>query len=161
MGSPPHTRGKVFSLRHNDRICGITPAHAGKRQRLPVEFRNAEDHPRTRGEKPFVFQQFAPRRGSPPHTRGKAAHTSNAAAYPGITPAHAGKSKARGGKERRQRDHPRTRGEKRRQEPQRLPVEGSPPHTRGKGCVTHTVRCACGITPAHAGKRRCLRPLVE
>ena len=50
-GSPPPTRGKG----HRDRICaahrGITPAYAGKSERLPARVVQREDHPRLRGEK--------------------------------------------------------------------------------------------------------------
>ena len=34
---------------------------------------------------------------------------------------------------------------------------GSPPHVRGKGVPLRAVEGQCGITPAHAGKRRCPR----
>ena len=70
----------------------------------------------------------------------------------GIIPAHAGKTRGGDSRRRRQRDHPRSRGENgiARRRPSR--TAGSSPLTRGKrdrrfpGCVD------AGIIPAHAGK---------
>ena len=70
-----------------------------------------------------------------------------------ITPAYAGKRQTVYRIKQFRQDHPRLRGEKRRWEPVRPPVSGSPPPTRGKEYI---VFCACfhdGITPAYAGKR--------
>ena len=51
QGSPPHTRGKGFSLVVLSSSSRITPAHAGKRLNHGEPFARVEDHPRTRGEK--------------------------------------------------------------------------------------------------------------
>ena len=50
-------------------------------------------------------------------------------------------------------DHPRTRGEKAPPVHTTTHVEGSPPHTRGKGMNKSMTTTVNRITPAHAGKR--------
>ena len=92
VGSPPHTRGKAFTLSEPVKAGRITPAHAGKRRSFPRLLRPAGDHPRTRGEKPFfrVCVRYKP--GSPPHARGKGLAVPCRPVADGITPARAGKS---------------------------------------------------------------------
>ena len=132
----------------------ITPAHAGKSSFTTAPCLASRDHPRTRGEKDAVLLTQELPEGSPPHTRGKAPPGRPAITATGITPAHAGKSVGRHHREERVRDHPRTRGEKQSLCRRILISVGSPPHTRGKDLVFLQVRLRCGITPAHAGKRR-------
>ena len=50
-GSPPHMRGKVNAGPVDGRRAGITPAHAGKRNRCGNRRSPLRDHPRTCGEK--------------------------------------------------------------------------------------------------------------
>ena len=72
----------------------------------------------------------------------------------GITPAHAGKrgyDKLPCGQ---YRDHPRPCGEKIDTSKYVTRAEGSPPPMRGKVLCRWHLRQHCGITPAHAGKRR-------
>ena len=69
-----------------------------------------------------------------------------------ITPAHAGKSVFHAVLGVQPWDHPRTRGEKMSEIGSGSRSEGSPPHTRGKGCQIFFRQRDCGITPAHAGK---------
>ena len=69
-----------------------------------------------------------------------------------ITPAHAGKSTIAWSYEKRNRDHPRTRGEKYNVFIVLLISEGSPPHTRGKVALFVICIYHYRITPAHAGK---------
>ena len=71
--------------------------------------------------------------GSPPHTRGKGSLTDEERRELRITPAHAGKSQYFYKKSEGFRDHPRTRGEKQKLLFLILAIQGSPPHTRGKG----------------------------
>ena len=52
-GSPPRMRGKVFATRHQLRVVGITPAHAGKRKNCLRISAPMKDHPRMCGEKVF------------------------------------------------------------------------------------------------------------
>ena len=70
----------------------------------------------------------------------------------GITPAHAGKSFLNFRRKLKDRDHPRTCGEKSAVE--KIPhfCIGSPPHMRGKVYHILTTRKVKRITPAHAGK---------
>ena len=112
VGSPPHTRGKGPFWPEFACGRGITPAHAGKRQRIASSLMGVEDHPRTRGEKVCPVAPRGMAKGSPPHTRGKVIDTLMGIGEVRITPAHAGKSWlcAAGGNVLG--DHPRTRGEK-------------------------------------------------
>ena len=50
-GSPPLTRGKAAALRRCQRLCGITPAYAGKSYEGMPKRIEEKDHPRLRGEK--------------------------------------------------------------------------------------------------------------
>ena len=151
-GSPPHTRGKVVYQLHLNCVTRITPAHAGKRSRSLIHSPGREDHPRTRGEKDYVYKQTGVKPGSPPHTRGKVRHLSHIPQLVGITPAHAGKSPWTAPKRQRNGDHPRTRGEKHFLGVSQCHNQGSPPHTRGKAVGPLLALEHGGITPAHAGK---------
>ena len=112
-GSSPHTRGKLIAVIQVDVQRRITPAYAGKSPRHTSCHAITRDHPRIRGEKPWVQIVRYMRIGSPPHTRGKAIPKTTAATTARITPAYAGKRK--GGVKACPvgRDHPRIRGEKR------------------------------------------------
>ena len=91
-------------------------------------------------------------KGSPPHTRGKVPPRRVKHTRIRITPAHAGKSSIYSEVIMIDKDHPRTRGEKVDVICVPAIVQGSPPHTRGKGgSFAHAISVA-GITPAHAGK---------
>ena len=70
-----------------------------------------------------------------------------------ITPACAGKSLHRLDDVALQWDHPRIRGEKGCGNGRRVPMMGSPPHTRGKVSLPSYLFSLLGITPAYAGKR--------
>ena len=172
-GSPPHTRGKAVLPGTSGSLCGITPAHAGKRWNSDDLVIVWKDHPRTRGEKTLRPLYLSTDIGSPPHTRGKAsadiyrlrkaritpAHAGKSkyiiaeCRKNGITPAHAGKSPAAVRGSGRRGDHPRTRGEKTNQSYKSQIGGGSPPHTRGKADAAQDDATNAGITPAHAGKR--------
>ena len=154
LGSPPHMRGKAVCADSQPVSCGITPAHAGKSAPQKIEVPVPLDHPRTCGEKAASFASCAACAGSPPHMRGKAGIFQPRGASGGITPAHAGKSTKRFNIISRNRDHPRTCGEKASLLTNPATVTGSPPHMRGKGSPGIAAGLFCGITPAHAGKRR-------
>ena len=49
-GSPPRMRGKPETIQKNVNEAGITPAHAGKTQHIPVQENGGGDHPRACGE---------------------------------------------------------------------------------------------------------------
>ena len=134
-GSPLHMRGKVSDSNPVTHKVRITPAHAGKRVCPHLRPLLLRDHPRTCGEKRGGRGQASNPRGSPPHMRGKARQNHIIGYRAGITPAHAGKRKACVPLMSRDRDHPRTCGEK--------PAQSLVPQV------------GAGITPAHAGKRAC------
>ena len=91
--------------------------------------------------------------GSPPHTRGKALLDQPDDVAAGITPAYAGKSLRVDREVGRDWDHPRIRGEKNGWMQCHYRLQGSPPHTRGKGSDQGFDVSLHGITPAYAGKR--------
>ena len=152
QGSPPHMRGKVFaSVKH---ICGggITPAHAGKSNKIASECTPMQDHPRTCGEKYTKKKKKADENGSPPHMRGKGRRIKKMFPKVRITPAHAGKSNKIASECTPMQDHPRTCGEKGLAVKVCSPRKGSPPHMRGKAFAKLSAKQKTGITPAHAGK---------
>ena len=112
-GSPPHARGKVYRAALNGERWGITPARAGKRQIGEIDSKIDKDHPRTRGEKSQMGLNSNLCQGSPPHARGKVLKSVQMLLLVGITPARAGKSTYLSQTTHRNKDHPRTRGEKR------------------------------------------------
>ena len=98
--------------------------------------------------------------GSPPLTRGKELDAGDAAQKKRITPAYAGKSLVEAMKAGNLKDHPRLRGEKFSIRTFNLCLMGSPPLTRGKAPRDNLNKTLAGITPAYAGKRFFLRPLL-
>ena len=90
-GSPPHTRGKELDAVLIGLLARITPAYAGKRDRIALLVTRLKDHPRIRGEKRRSSSPPRRVRGSPPHTRGKGQPGVFVLFQPGITPAYAGK----------------------------------------------------------------------
>ena len=131
---------------------GITPAYAGKSDINCYVAIFQRDHPRTCGEKRKPARAGVFKKGSPPHMRGKVKPADRALNLVGITPAHAGKSSCIRGRSRRNRDHPRTCGEKLQKSCIVHFVRGSPPHMRGKAPELRARFHLLGITPAHAGK---------
>ena len=69
----------------------ITPAHAGKRERLAYIQRVPGDHPRACGEKKRFQSTGWQLPGSPPRVRGKGGELGHQRVQVGITPARAGK----------------------------------------------------------------------
>ena len=152
LGSPPPMRGKVNAISSPGRKPGITPAHAGKRQRSCRKACASRDHPRPCGEKMTRYMADLRYSGSPPPMRGKAMLYCAFSGGQRITPAHAGKSdpyySARGGNG----DHPRPCGEKIVRWATAASWAGSPPPMRGKGARPEPDKGISRITPAHAGK---------
>ena len=133
---------------------GITPAHAGKSKEILEAIRHDEDHPRPCGEKTHAGAEKVPELGSPPPMRGKVVSHTYKDVQRRITPAHAGKRCSMLRLASRLKDHPRPCGEKPRGRGGNLPELGSPPPMRGK-VPWHAIGVVCcGITPAHAGKRK-------
>ena len=50
LGSPPHLRGKQYSLSSPSQRFRITPAPAGKTLKHNLIYQGCQDHPRTCGE---------------------------------------------------------------------------------------------------------------
>ena len=111
-GSPPHMRGKVELCDFEQRVVGITPAHAGKRHLARTRAVGCRDHPRTCGEKYLIGTGLGDTQGSPPHMRGKETVKVVHVTTKRITPAHAGKSLAQSSAKQVSKDHPRMCGEK-------------------------------------------------
>ena len=133
MGSPPHVRGKGCNLARGVRPNRITPACAGKRQRL--------------GLCPLKGS------GSPPHVRGKVSRIAIGKQTHRITPAYAGKRNDRHQQQAQEKDHPRVCGEKTALLRPPQTTTGSPPRMRGKVHHGVSVHALKRITPAYAGKR--------
>ena len=150
-GSPPHTRGQVPSVLLSEYIYRITPAHAGTRLRSANPVALAADHPRTRGDKSRKRDCSMALAGSPPHTRGQAEGIFRNKIMQRITPAHAGTRLCQSAATARQKDHPRTRGDKSFRMPGCTCTRGSPPHTRGQVILDGKKKPVYRITPAHAG----------
>ena len=152
-GSPPRARGEVVAIIPARGRRGITPACAGRRMTNCWKYLQKKDHPRVRGEKLDLSQQYHARKGSPPRARGEGLLQGLHRALGGITPACAGRSSSRKFLKCPARDHPRVRGEK-------YPVimlsrrhTGSPPRARGEVASFFGTPHECGITPACAGRR--------
>ena len=131
-GSPPRMRGKQLHCPDFSKLCGITPAHAGKTLRATSELRGVRDHPRACGENSRNLRYGLKSPGSPPRMRGKLSVDCASGRKTGITPAHAGKTMTAIQELMYDWDHPRACGEN-----QRKPVDdklcpGSPPRMRGK-----------------------------
>ena len=77
-----------------------------------------------------------------------------------ITPACAGKSETESGSCAWPKDHPRMCGEKFPKPVTDIADTGSPPHVRGKVRSSHEVVHINRITPAYAGKRESVLPLI-
>ena len=157
-GSPPHGRGKAFSVLRRQFRFRITPAQAGKRQSSQCGDAPAQDHPRVGGEKePYSVFRLS-QQGSPPHGRGKVRLAPLIQLLVGITPAWAGKSMTAPGRSSRTGDHPRVGGEKLSWSRLRQNPEGSPPRGRGKVADGLLAGACPGITPALAGKSPASQP---
>ena len=70
-GSPPRGRGKDNIDGNNVPALRITPAWAGKSDRLSRHYTDCQDHPRVGGEKKSIYNSLNAQMGSPPRGRGK------------------------------------------------------------------------------------------
>ena len=151
-GSPPQVRGKPGFLCSAVSYYGITPAGAGKTDRIRLIELNRQDHPRRCGENSHAMKArlFPP--GSPPQVRGKPFIVDGSPWKVRITPAGAGKTKKLRMIPFICEDHPRRCGENEKERHASVEIDGSPPQVRGKPskCCCETLRGR--ITPAGAGK---------
>ena len=151
IGSPPHTREALDSLRKGTDQIGITPAHAGSTVVYINHDSRTRDHPRTRGKHVIRSRSMAVVMGSPPHTREALEQTVDRLSTRGITPAHAGSTGSQGRGRHCVGDHPRTRGKHMATEISARFDPGSPPHTREAHMFSGCSKLKTRITPAHAG----------
>ena len=94
VGSPPPARGEEAAYGLTVDGVGITPACAGRSQRLSSFNRPPWDHPRLRGEKFFVSGEGDQIVGSPPPARGEDISMMQYRLPLRITPACAGRRDA-------------------------------------------------------------------
>ena len=151
-GSPPHLRGKGWTLQAATRGGRITPAHAGKSAMGVLSWPSPRDHPRVCGEKNTHIHQPSPGQGSPPRMRGKGTANIWTFTLERITPAYAGKRCRLSGVVWSSWDHPRVCGEKFVSSHGSASQLGSPPRMRGKAVRPDRKGHGQGITPAYAGK---------
>ena len=151
LGSPPLTRGTLYSKIIYLSHIRITPAYAGNT--LCEFFRTAPlwDHPRLRGEHLTLMYGKLAEQGSPPLTRGTRFEYKTAAFVWGITPAYAGNTAVGTLNAFEQEDHPRLRGEHHIRKGKPLRSLGSPPLTRGTLFSSYFIFFYFRITPAYAG----------
>ena len=131
LGSSPHTRGARKASLAGWVSSRIIPAYAGSTYCWEDPTDTDRDHPRIRGEHPFMVALLGIAWGSSPHTRGARVSPPSAPGSLGIIPAYAGST----------RRHP-IRHTRR---------QGSSPHTRGAHRPMRTERTGAGIIPAYAG----------
>ena len=91
-GSPPRMRGKQDYSHIRLARGRITPAYAGKTEKVMKAFGEGEDHPRVCGENLYSLKRRLRLWGSPPRMRGKLIMQSLVVTLHGITPAYAGKT---------------------------------------------------------------------
>ena len=151
VGSPPLTRGLLFSGMHLSLPHRITPAHAGTTFIPLLKQPLYEDHPRSRGDYPAFSSASICFSGSPPLTRGLLIAVSLVCVKLRITPAHAGTTSPDASQNTDHWDHPRSRGDYSRLSNPADNQLGSPPLTRGLPDGPAYGLTLIGITPAHAG----------
>ena len=94
-GSPPQVRGKPKENACERKVCGITPAGAGKTTQARSNNGFFKDHPRRCGENGNRSTCPTVKMGSPPQVRGKLTHNHRRDRQIRITPAGAGKTRGR------------------------------------------------------------------
>ena len=155
-GSPPQVRGKLFLCWRTSRTCGITPAGAGKTPHPIRSLRSLQDHPRRCGENPMRATAAANDAGSPPQVRGKLLNKRHCGCKIRITPAGAGKTSQINRTVMLSWDHPRRCGENIVHVAHVHAGGGSPPQVRGKHKEAQNELFWTRITPAGAGKTKCI-----
>ena len=145
-------RGKLSSIRREECLPGLIPAHAGKTCNRAAPLQSEWAHPRACGENFSIERDLPWQRGSSPRMRGKLASSTIRVESSRLIPAHAGKT---GGSIRlrcMRAAHPRACGENFTLRRQVQTLEGSSPRMRGKPYRENAERSTYGLIPAHAGK---------
>ena len=132
-------------------LSWIIPAYAGSTPAGRRPRQDRPDHPRIRGEHRSVSARSCATVGSSPHTRGARPSKSATSSRSWIIPAYAGSTTSGATKGRKQRDHPRIRGEHAFMPSRRGSLFGSSPHTRGALHLQDRHDEGSGIIPAYAG----------
>ena len=131
-GSPPRMRGKRIHKGAVPPLPGITPADAGKTNKIYTLKDGSKDHPRGCGENATDIGVNMTAHGSPPRMRGKQNIRTGRVGRRRITPADAGKTFRIAVRSQLGWDHPRGCGENRVTQ-KHFPLQtGSPPRMRGK-----------------------------
>ena len=136
LGSSPHARGALTPSFQAFAQVGIIPACAGSTQNALNYRADSRDHPRMRGEHNGAGIGGTDGLGSSPHARGALFLLGAGRPKRGIIPACAGSTRRSERVKTRSRDHPRMRGEHRRNRVTLRPTLGSSPHARGAHFAT-------------------------
>ena len=150
-GSSPLARGAPAPDLYAKAPDGIIPACAGSTFHHHAKGREAEDHPRLRGEHAAYAYLMTLPEGSSPLARGAPQHAVVAHRDAGIIPACAGSTYAAGTWCKEPWDHPRLRGEHKLSTAAEVVPPGSSPLARGAQPRRHPQRHDRGIIPACAG----------
>ncbi len=154
VGSSPHARGAQLLDLECAEVGGIIPACAGSTAVASAGVLWPRDHPRMRGEHNTRDGDLIPSRGSSPHARGARRPSGAPDSTFGIIPACAGSTKCSSARRPAARDHPRMRGEHRKEGLDEVPVVGSSPHARGALENLGDLVGRDGIIPACAGSTK-------
>ena len=92
LGSPPRVREKLDVMKDIAAQVRITPACAGKTDKVKFTIQCKKDHPRVCGKNCIEHTQFTIDSGSPPRVREKPLIALSRVSGGGITPACAGKT---------------------------------------------------------------------
>ena len=111
QGSSPLSRGILNLATNHGKRRGIIPALAGNTIPRASRISPHWDHPRSRGEYNAESSILLKRKGSSPLSRGILVCSVIVHPHIGIIPALAGNTHPPAGRHRRDRDHPRSRGE--------------------------------------------------
>ena len=132
-------------------LHGLIPAHAGNTPYTRTRPTSWRAHPRSRGEHQKLGHPLGKCSGSSPLTRGTRPVACGGVNFKGLIPAHAGNTVASCAISRRNRAHPRSRGEHSRRVFRLGRDEGSSPLTRGTQEGAELGKGGLGLIPAHAG----------
>ena len=159
-GTSPRARGKLYANAAQNCVAGNIPACAGKTSapHRPVWYK--QEHPRVRGENQQHHWPPLWCNGTSPRARGKHQHVKVGLGPIRNIPACAGKTANHERFGKKDREHPRVRGENGFRRSTALPDGGTSPRARGKPTRNFVrVRFERNI-PACAGKTDCLWGLI-
>ena len=152
LGSPPRVREKLDVMKDIAAQVRITPACAGKTDKVKFTIQCKKDHPRVCGKNEVRAVKFSYVVGSPPRVREKLRPDGQIFFIEGITPACAGKTSFKRPMNVLDRDHPRVCGKNFLTKWLSTATVGSPPRVREKPVYLEQDQKYLRITPACAGK---------